>query len=98
MGPVTNIKAGAQTRLSGILKGVFLLIILVGVADYVEYIPMPVLAAILITIGVGIIDYKGIRMLLRVPRQDALVWAVVLSVTRHDPTPAVPHAGRSYRS
>lgn len=84
MGTVTNIRAGAQTPLSGLLKGVFLLLIVVGVADYVEYIPMPVLAAILLTIGVGIIDYKGIRMLLRVPRQDALVWAVVLSVTVFD--------------
>lgn len=84
MGTVTNIKAGAQSRLSGVMKGVFLLLIMVTVADYIEYIPMSVLAAILITIGVGIIDYKGVKMLLRVPKQDALVWGIVLIVTLFD--------------
>lgn len=84
MGTVTNIKAGAQTKLSGMLKGVFLLLIVVGISDYVEYIPMAVLAGILITIGIGIIDYKGIKMLLKVPKQDAIVWAIVLLVTLFD--------------
>ncbi|MEM9545348.1 MAG: SulP family inorganic anion transporter [Bacteroidota bacterium] len=84
MGTVTNIKAGAQTRLSGIMKGVFLLLIVIGVADYVELIPTAVLAGILITIGLGIIDYKGVKMLLKVPKQDAIVWAIVLLVTLFD--------------
>lgn len=84
MGTVTNIKAGAQTKLSGILKGVFLLLIVVGIADYVQFIPMSVLAGILITIGVSIIDYKGIKMLLKVPKQDAIVWSIVLAITLFD--------------
>lgn len=84
MGTVTNIKAGAKTKLSGIMKGVFLLIIIVGITEYVQYIPMSVLAGLLITIGVGIIDYKGIKMLLKVPKQDAAVWAIVLLVTLFD--------------
>lgn len=84
MGTVTNIKAGAQTKLSGIMKGVFLLLIIVSVTEYVQYIPMAVLAGLLITIGINIIDYKGIKMLLKVPKQDAAVWAIVLLVTLFD--------------
>lgn len=84
MGTVTNIKAGAKTKLSGIMKGVFLLFIIVGITEYVQYIPMSVLAGILITIGVGIIDYKGIKMLFKIPKQDAIVWAIVLLVTVFD--------------
>jgi len=84
MGTVTNIKSGAKTPLSGLLKGVILLIIIVGITEYVQYIPMSVLAGILITIGIGIIDYKGIKMLLKVPKQDAIVWAIVLLVTVFD--------------
>ncbi|MDF1697095.1 MAG: SulP family inorganic anion transporter [Saprospiraceae bacterium] len=84
MGTVTNIKSGARTKLSGVMKGVFLLVIVMGVADYVELIPMPVLAGILITIGASIIDYKGIAMLLKVPKQDAIVWSIVLLVTLFD--------------
>jgi SulP family sulfate permease len=84
MGTVTNIKAGARTKLSGIMKGVFLLIIILSVTEYVQYIPMPVLAGLLITIGINIIDYKGLKMLLKVPKQDAIVWAIVLLVTLFD--------------
>lgn len=84
IGTVTNIRAGAQSGLSGIMKGIFLLIMVVGVADYVQYIPMPVLAGILITIGIGIIDHKGVKMLLKVPGQDAILWAIVLAVTLFD--------------
>lgn len=81
MGTVTNIKGGARTQLSGIFKGLILLIIVVGIADLVEYVPMAVLAGILISIGASIIDYKGIWMLLRVPKQDTAVWLLVLAVT-----------------
>lgn len=84
MGTVTNIKAGAQTKLSGVMKGIFLLFIVIGVADYVELIPMSVLAGILISIGASIIDYKGLKMLLKVPKQDAIVWTIVLLVTLFD--------------
>jgi SulP family sulfate permease len=45
---------------------------------------MSVLAGILITIGIGIIDYKGVKMLLKVPKQDAIVWGIVLAVTLFD--------------
>ena len=84
MGTVTNIKAGASSKLSGVMKGVFLLIIIVGVADYVSYIPMSVLAGVLITIGIGIIDTKGVQMLFKVPKQDSFVWILVLAVTLLD--------------
>jgi SulP family sulfate permease len=84
MGTVTNIKAGAQTKLSGIMKGVFLLLIILGISEYVQYIPMSVLAGILITIGIGIIDTKGLKMLFRIPVQDAVVWVIVLFVTLFD--------------
>ncbi|MCA9054677.1 MAG: SulP family inorganic anion transporter, partial [Planctomycetaceae bacterium] len=84
MGTVTNIRSGARSRASGVMKGVFLLGIVAGIYEYVQYIPMPVLAGILITIGVGIIDYRGVKMLFRVPRADALIWAIVLLVTLFD--------------
>jgi SulP family sulfate permease len=84
MGTVTNINAGAQTKRSGILKGILLLVIVVTTADYVRYIPMSVLGGILITVGVSIIDTKGIKMLFRIPKSDAATWAIVLLVTLFD--------------
>ncbi|HCG71940.1 MAG TPA: sodium-independent anion transporter, partial [Nitrospina sp.] len=44
-------------------------------------IPLAVLAGILISVGVGIIDYKGIRHIRYIPRADAVVMIIVLSLT-----------------
>jgi len=45
---------------------------------------MSVLGGILITVGVSIIDTKGIKMLFRIPKSDAATWAIVLLVTLFD--------------
>jgi len=50
-------------------------------APLAELIPMPVLAGILITVGIGIIDTKGLKHLLRAPRGDSVVMLTVLFVT-----------------
>ena len=80
-GTVVNINAGGKTRLSGALHGLFLLIVLLGAGQYAALVPLSVLAGILIPIGLGIVDYKGIRDLRYVPRADAAVLIVVLLVT-----------------
>lgn len=77
-GTVVNINAGAKTRLSGVVHGLFLLAMLLGAGAFVSYIPLSVLAGLLISVGFAIIDYKGLRHLLHVPRADALVMMVVL--------------------
>lgn len=84
MGTVTNINAGAQTKRSGLLKGVILLLIVLTTAEYVRYIPMSVLGGILVTVGASIIDTKGIKMFFRIPKSDAATWAIVLLVTLFD--------------
>ncbi len=81
MRTVVNIKSGGRTRLSGVIHGLALLIVLLGAGAYAKLIPLPVLAGILITVGVGIIDYKGIKHIVDVPRSDAFVMLVVLFMT-----------------
>ncbi len=44
-------------------------------------IPLPVLAGILITVGIGIIDYKGIKHIPHVPKADSIIMLVVLTMT-----------------
>ena len=58
-----------------------LLAILLGLGNYAQEIPIPVLAGILITVGIGIIDYKGFRHIKSVPRTDAIVMLIVLGMT-----------------
>ena len=65
-GTVININSGGTTRLSGAIHGFFLLIILLGAGSLASYIPITVLAGILIPVGLNIIDYKALKHLLKV--------------------------------
>lgn len=77
-GTVVNINSGGKTRLSGALHGAFLLAILLGLSSLAAYIPLAVLAGILIPIGFKIVDMKGLKHLRVVPKADAAVLILVL--------------------
>jgi len=81
MRTVININSGGSTRLSGLLAGLLLLAILLGLGPVVAYIPNGVLAGILVTVGISIIDYKAFKHLRSVPRTDMAVMFVVLFIT-----------------
>lgn len=81
MRTVVNINAGGKSNLSGVVHGLVLLVVLLGAGAYAKLIPLPVLAGILITVGIGIIDYKGIKHIFRVPRADAVIMLIVLTLT-----------------
>ncbi|MDT0558830.1 SulP family inorganic anion transporter [Ichthyenterobacterium sp. W332] len=80
-GTVVNINSGGRTRLSGTIHGLVLLAVLLGLGKLAGYIPLSVLAGLLIPIGFKIIDTKGLKHLLAVPRADAFVLILVLLVT-----------------
>ncbi|MBT9299281.1 SulP family inorganic anion transporter [Rhodococcus sp. GOMB7] len=84
-----NVKAsGARTRISTFLAGVFLLILVVGLGDVVALIPMAALAAVMIMVSVGTMDWHSVhpKTLRRMPRSETLVMAatVIVTVTTHN--------------
>lgn len=81
MRTVVNIKSGGQTRLSGVVHSLLLLLIILGLAKYVSLIPLSVLAGILITVGISIIDWRALKNILSIPRSDAYVLITVLVLT-----------------
>lgn len=81
MRTVVNVKSGGRTQLSGMVHALLLLAIMLGLGSVVKYVPLSVLAGILITVGWGIIDFKGFKDLLKIPRADAVVLIVVFLVT-----------------
>ena len=81
MRTVVNINAGGKTRLSGVFHGMFLLAVLLGGSGLVKYVPDAVLAGLLVSVGVGILDMRGLRHILKVPRSDALLMILVLVLT-----------------
>ena len=65
---VVNINAGGKTKLSGMIAGIMLLIIMLVLAPIASKIPAAVLAGILITVGIGVMDYKGLKAIPNLPR------------------------------
>lgn len=65
---VVNINSGGKTKLSGMVAGVLLFIILLAIAPLASKIPAAVLAGILITVGIGVMDYKGLKAIPALPR------------------------------
>ena len=75
---VVNINAGGKTRLSGMMAGVLLLIILLALGPVASQIPAAVLAGILITVGIGVMDYKGLKAIPKMPKPEVTIMIVVL--------------------
>ncbi|MGK0390132.1 MAG: SulP family sulfate permease [Maribacter sp.] len=65
---VVNINAGGKTKLSGMVAGILLLIILLALGPIASQIPAAVLSGILITVGIGVMDYKGLKAIPNLPR------------------------------
>ncbi len=81
MRTVINAQSGGRTKISGVIAGLFLLAVLLGLGPVVAYIPNAVLAGILFTVGIGIIDYKTLRHLRKIPLSEGIVMLTVLSLT-----------------
>ena len=75
---VVNINSGGKTRLSGMIAGLLLLFILLAVGPIASKIPAAVLAGILITVGIGVMDYKGLKAIPFMPRPEVAILIVVL--------------------
>jgi len=75
---VVNINSGGKTRLSGMMAGVLLLVVLLALGPIASQIPAAVLAGILITVGIGVMDYKGLKAIPYMPRPEVIIMLVVL--------------------
>ena len=85
---VVNINAGGKTKLSGMIAGLLLLFILLALGPVASKIPAAVLSGILITVGIGVMDYKGLRAVTKLPKNikigpiklssEALIMVVVM--------------------
>ncbi len=75
---VVNINAGGKTRLSGMIAGLLLLFTLLLLGPVASRIPAAVLSGILITVGIAVMDYKGIRAIPNMPRTEVIIMVVVL--------------------
>lgn len=83
---VINIKSGGRGRLSTLLAGVFLLLMVVFLGNWVARIPMAALVAVMIMVSIGTFSWGSIRNLRTHPKSSSLVMisTVLVVVSTHD--------------
>ena len=81
MRTLVNINSGGTTKMSGVIHGVFLLLVLLGLSSMAALIPIPVLSGILLTVGISIVDKKGLSHIGKITKTDAIVLIIVLILT-----------------
>ncbi|GJD19974.1 Sulfate transporter/antisigma-factor antagonist STAS [Rivularia sp. IAM M-261] len=69
-----NVKAGAKTRLSAVLHGVWILALVVSAPGLLRMIPMSSLAAILVVTGYKLVEVKNIRQLKQYGRMPLIIF------------------------
>lgn len=78
---VINIKSGGRTRLSTLIAGVVLLLMVVFLADWVSQIPMAALVAVMIMVSIGTFSWESIRDLKKHPMSTNIVMLATVAVT-----------------
>ena len=77
----TNIRAGAQSPVAGMIHALTLLCVLVFAAPLASYIPMAALAGILMIVAYNMGEWREIPQLLKLTKTDISVWSVTFALT-----------------
>ncbi|MBK1726739.1 SulP family inorganic anion transporter [Halorhodospira neutriphila] len=76
-----NVKSGGRGRLSSLVAGVVLLVLVVFLTPLLELIPMAALVAVMIMVAVGTFSWSSIRNLRRHPLSTNIVMVSTVAVT-----------------
>jgi SulP family sulfate permease len=77
----TNIRSGAKSPVAGIIHAVTLLCVLLFAAPLARFVPLAVLAAILLVVSYYMGEWKEIPKLLKLTWADISVWAITFALT-----------------
>jgi sulfate permease, SulP family len=77
----TNVRAGAESPLAGMVHSLTLLCVLLFAAPLVSYVPMAALAGILMVVCYNMGEWLEIPQLLKLTKTDISVWAVTFALT-----------------
>jgi sulfate permease, SulP family len=83
---VINVKSGGRGRLSTLVAGVMLLILVVFLGDWVKQIPMAALVAVMIMVSIGTFNWGSFQNLREHPKSSSVVMlaTVLVTVYTHD--------------
>lgn len=75
-----NVKSGGRGRLSTLVAGVFLMILIIVFGNLVIDIPMPVLVGIMVMVSIGTFDWGSFKYIVTAPKADAFVMIMTVAV------------------
>ncbi|MBD8677405.1 SulP family inorganic anion transporter [Sphingomonas sp. CFBP 13720] len=78
---VGNIRYGGRGRLSTLVAGVFLLVVMVPLRPWVAQVPVAALVAIMIMVSISTFSWTSLRDLVRHPRVSGVVMLATVAVT-----------------
>lgn len=77
---IINVKSGGRSRLSSLAAGVFLLLMVVFLGDWLKQIPMAALVAVMIMVSIGTFSWDSLRNLKKHPLSTNIVMVVTVVV------------------
>ena len=78
---IINIKSGGRGRLSTLSAGIFLLLMVVFLGDWVGRIPMAALVAVMIMVAIGTFNWASLKGLRDNPKSSSVVMVATVAVT-----------------
>lgn len=83
---IINVSSGARTRLSTLVAGVFLLCLVVFFKDWLTYIPMTALVAIMIMVAFTTFNWDSVKNFTKHPKQSnvVMITVVIVVLTTHN--------------
>ena len=83
---IINVKSGGRGRLSTFCAGIFLLLMIVFLGEWVKQIPMAALVAIMIMVSIGTFNWSSFKNLSIHPRSSSIVMlaTVIVVVATHN--------------
>ena len=77
---VINVKSGGRTRLSTLCAGVFLLMMVVFLSDWISIIPMAALVAVMVMVSISTFNWQSVWHIRDYPLSSSIVMLVTVAV------------------
>lgn len=83
---IINVKSGGRTRLSTLTAGVFLMVLILVLDQWLKQIPMAALVAVMIMVSIGTFSWDSLRQMPKLPISTniVMVTTVVVVVATHN--------------
>ncbi len=83
---VINVKSGGRGRLSTLVAGTFLMVLILLLNDFLVQIPMAALVGVMMMVSIGTFDWSYLKSLHKIPLTDSIVMivTVITVIMTHD--------------